>query len=67
MRESMIEPITGSPMNKLRVLSFGFSLDGYGAGPSQDRNNPLGKGGHVHEMHLAVVPAILGNGRKPAL
>lgn len=34
-------------MTKLRVLSFAVSLDGYGAGPSQDRDNPLGKGGQV--------------------
>lgn len=29
-------------MSKLRVLSFGLSLDGYGAGPDQDLQNPLG-------------------------
>ena len=29
-------------MSKLRVQSFGLSLDGYGAGPSQDLQNPLG-------------------------
>ena len=27
---------------KLRVQSFGISIDGYGAGPNQDLNNPLG-------------------------
>jgi dihydrofolate reductase len=32
-------------MSKLRVESFTFSLDGYGAGPNQDLNNPLGVGG----------------------
>ena len=32
-------------MTKLRVLSFGLSIDGYGAGPRQDLNNPLGVGG----------------------
>ena len=32
-------------MSKLRVHSFAISLDGYGAGPNQDLNNPLGVGG----------------------
>ena len=30
---------------KLRVQSFGVSLDGYGAGPDQSVQNPLGVGG----------------------
>jgi dihydrofolate reductase len=29
-------------MSKLRVLSFAISLDGFGAGPNQDLNHPLG-------------------------
>ena len=29
-------------MSKLRVQSFGLSLDGYGAGPNQSLENPLG-------------------------
>src|SRR6185436_14070339 len=32
-------------MSKLRVDCFAVSLDGYGAGPRQDRDNPLGVGG----------------------
>lgn len=32
-------------MTKLRVQSFAVSLDGYGAGPDQDLQNPLGVGG----------------------
>jgi dihydrofolate reductase len=32
-------------MSKLRVHCFGISLDGLGAGPSQDIDNPLGVGG----------------------
>ena len=32
-------------MAKLRVNSFSVSLDGYGAGPSQSLQNPLGIGG----------------------
>jgi dihydrofolate reductase len=32
-------------VTRVRVESFTISLDGYGAGPSQDINNPLGVGG----------------------
>ena len=32
-------------MSKLRVQSFGISVDGYGAGPRQDLENPLGVNG----------------------
>jgi dihydrofolate reductase len=32
-------------MSKLRVESFTISQDGFGAGPDQDLNNPLGIGG----------------------
>src|SRR4051812_17409223 len=34
-------------MSKLRVQCFGLSLDGYGAGPNQELENPLGVGGHA--------------------
>ena len=36
---------TQAPRPKLRVNCFSVSLDGYGAGPSQDLQNPLGVGG----------------------
>ncbi len=36
-------------MSKLRVHCFAISVDGYGAGPRQDRDNPLGVGGE--ELH----------------
>jgi dihydrofolate reductase len=36
-------------MTKLRVCSFTISLDGYGAGVDQSRENPLGVGGE--QMH----------------
>ena len=40
-------------MSKLRVQSFGISLDGYGAGPSQSLENPLGvRGLEVMEWFL---------------
>lgn len=32
-------------MSRLRVESFSLSLDGYGAGPDQDLENPLGRNG----------------------
>ena len=32
-------------MSKLRVHAFGISIDGYGAGPRQDLDNPMGVGG----------------------
>jgi len=34
-------------MSKLRVQSFAVSIDGYGAGPDQDLQNPLGVRGPV--------------------
>jgi hypothetical protein len=37
-------------MAKLRVHGFAMSLDGYGAGPGQSLDNPLGAGGlALHE------------------
>src|SRR5262245_53071081 len=40
-------------MARLRVSSFTISLDGYGAGPNQSRENPLGVGGE--ELHNWLV------------
>jgi dihydrofolate reductase len=34
-------------MSKLRVHAFGVSLDGFGAGPAQDLQHPLGHGGEA--------------------
>ncbi len=37
-------------MPKLRVHNFAISLDGYGTGPNQSREDPLGVGGErLHE------------------
>ena len=33
-------------MQKLRVESFSVSIDGFGAGPNQSLDNPLGMGGY---------------------
>jgi dihydrofolate reductase len=39
----------------LNVKAFSVSLDGYGAGPAQDRDNPLGRGGQqLHEWMWAT-------------
>jgi dihydrofolate reductase len=40
-------------MSKVRVAAFSVSLDGFGAGPRQDLNNPLGvRGLEVHKWFL---------------
>jgi len=42
-------------MSKLRVSCFTVSLDGYGAGPGQDEQNPLGRGGiDLHQWLVAT-------------
>ncbi len=41
-------------MSLLRVHAFSISLDGFGAGPRQDAENPLGVGGLA--LHEWVVP-----------
>lgn len=52
-------------MTRVRVAGFTLSLDGYGAGPHQDINNPIGIGGS--ELHQWLIPtrtfqrALFGN------
>ncbi|MFZ6011773.1 MAG: dihydrofolate reductase family protein, partial [Bacteroidota bacterium] len=41
-------------MSKVKVAAFSVSLDGYGAGPDQSRENPLGKRGE--ELHEWIFP-----------
>jgi dihydrofolate reductase len=41
-------------MSKLRVASFSISIDGYGAGPNQTVEEPLGVGGEA--LHDWIVP-----------
>lgn len=42
-------------MPKLRVASFSVSLDGYGAGPEQSLDNPMGVGGMgLHQWAFAT-------------
>jgi len=52
-------------MSKLRVNAFSISLDGYGAGPNQSRETPLGEGGE--SLHEWIFPTrmfrtLYGNG-----
>ncbi len=42
-------------MSKLRVHSFSISIDGYGAGPNQSQEEPLGIGGEaLHDWMIAT-------------
>ena len=41
-------------MSKLRVNAFSASVDGFGAGPDQARDRPLGRGGE--QLHQWFVP-----------
>lgn len=41
-------------MNKVKVSAFSVSLDGFGAGPHQSRENPLGNRGE--ELHKWMFP-----------
>lgn len=51
---------------KVRVNCFSLSLDGYGAGPNQSREHPLGEGGRqVHEwvFPTRTFQAMIGSGQ----
>jgi dihydrofolate reductase len=56
------------PMSKLVVRAFGVSLDGFGAGPDQDLENPLGVGGQAmfqwffHTNTFKTIQGEPGNG-----
>lgn len=52
-------------MARLRIQSFSISLDGYGAGPDQDLENPLGVGGlalHEWAFPTRTFQRMHGNG-----
>jgi dihydrofolate reductase len=56
-------------MSKLRVLSFTVSLDGFGAGPGQDHEHPLGIGGPEAFdwfFHTRTFQRMHGNGEGEA-
>jgi len=59
-------------MSRVRVNAFGVSIDGYGAGPGQDLENPMGVGGMaLHQwvlgtrtfqrMHADFAGSLLGD------
>jgi len=49
--------LRGEPtMTRVRVENFTISIDGYGAGPHQDLNNPLGIGGG--SLHQWLFPTL---------
>lgn len=45
-------------MPRLRVLCFGVSVDGFGAGPQQSLNDPMGVGGMT--LHQWIFPTRTG-------
>lgn len=50
-------------MARIRVAAFSLSLDGYGAGPGQDLENPLGRGGaalHQWAFHTRTFRQMFG-------
>ncbi len=50
-------------MGKLRVDSFGISIEGYGAGSGQDLENPYGVGGRiVHEWRVTTQTYLNAHG-----
>ena len=52
-------------MAKVRVAGFSISLDGFGAGPEQSLENPLGKGGrelHQWMFGTRMFQAMIGKG-----
>src|SRR5690349_8631911 len=52
-------------MTKLRVHCFSVSLDGFGAGPQQDRDNPLGvRGLALHRWLFATQTSTSSGGAK---
>ena len=53
-------------MSRLRIHNFTISLDGYGAGPNQDADNPLGRGGlalHEWMTNTRTFQQMFGHGQ----
>src|SRR5437899_1841351 len=53
-RSSRIAILAWEPTARVRVHNFTISLDGYGAGPRQTREDPLGVGGEA--LHEWLIP-----------
>lgn len=47
VQASVVNPNGGMNMTRVRVENFTISIDGYGAGPDQSVDNPLGVGGEA--------------------
>ena len=55
-------------MSRLRVNAFGMSIDGYGAGPDQSLENPMGVGGmalHQWVFGTKTFQRVLGDTAAP--
>ena len=50
-------------MSRLRVSGFTISLDGYGAGPAQSEQNPLGVRGEELHPWMFPPPTFKAEGR----
>lgn len=51
-------------MPKLKVAAFSISIDGYGAGPDQTRDEPLGRGGEALHEWMFPTETFQGLGGK---
>src|ERR1700744_3142518 len=61
----MLQPVEGAVVGRIRVAGFSLSLDGFGAGPEQSLQNPLGKGGmELHRWFVGTktFKAMFGKG-----
>lgn len=53
-------------MSSLRVNAFSVSIDGYGAGPDQSRENPMGLGGEgLHDWFIGTKTFRMTSGGSP--
>src|SRR5689334_2604736 len=60
------QPRVGAHMTRVRVHNFTLSLDGYGAGPLQTREIPLGIGGEALHDWLIQRARSSGSMASPA-
>src|ERR1700760_4073445 len=61
----MLQPIKEARVGRVRVAGFLVSLDGFGAGPEQSLQNPLGKRGtelHTWFFGTKTFKAMFGEG-----
>src|ERR1700751_3456305 len=61
----MLQPVEGAGVGRIRVAGFSVSLDGFGAGPEQSLQDPLGKRGtELHRWFVGTktFKAMFGEG-----